>query len=86
MPIVVVGRGDVRPTAACNSSENAHKCNEFRKRGIWSFSEDIPKTNKSKSRALKAAYQILSCHGGICGGANLPEVIAINTMKNERSG
>ena len=50
MPVVIVGRGNISPAAACQGSEyphNGNKCGEFLARFPC---QEIPKSNEGKPR------------------------------------
>lgn len=48
MPVMVISGGDIRPTTARQSPENAHTGNQFRQRGIGTRGEDVPQEDQGK--------------------------------------
>ena len=51
VPVMIVGRRDIGPSATCQGSENAHTCNNLGQGRIRACGKDVPQENKSEARS-----------------------------------
>jgi hypothetical protein len=81
MPTVVIGGCYVCPATTRQGSKDSHPEYELGQGAIGSRSQNIPKGDEGKSRA----YRRISWAGRM-GALQLPEVMAMKSMKTDRSG
>lgn len=88
VPIMIVGRCDVRPATACQGSKKARRGNEAREFGARLSTNEIEQAHERESRSLTnwSAYAGSSNTSHPDLRSRVPDVMAMKIMKNDRSG
>lgn len=86
MPIVVVRRRDIRPASARKGPEDAKECDELGKCATRACRQKVPQCNEGKSRTFGRHRNQHRKDMRKRREQSSPEVIAMKTMKTDRSG
>lgn len=89
VPLVVLARGDVGPSAAGQGPEEAHDSDELGEGAIRLSREEIPEPDESEAGSWTAKCQRatdLQKAARARGYCFLPDVIAMSTWNTDRSG
>jgi hypothetical protein len=90
VPVVVVGRRDVGPAAACQGADDAGDGDGFREGAAGFRGEQVPQANEGKSWPWRASSAMRSGQRagreGSAAAGGVPDVMAMKSMKRERSG
>lgn len=86
MPIVVVCRRDIGPTAAGKCAQDTHRCNEARKLRAGLASQQIEEPDKCETRSCFQLANAFAYSRVALSLSSVPDVIAMKIIKKDRSG